>query len=401
MDALDDVLDTPSLHAVNRHRRMDIVERAPERGSAVHLSGRGGDELLGGGSRPRAPGVRPSPADGLATCLRIHREAPVAAPAPPAPADRPALVRHLAAAGGHRLGPPATGRECAHVHVGHPPPRLPPRATAEAVEAVREEIRRQAAQTQSLGDGHSVHRELAGTHSVARFAQHVRQMSEPLGIAFTVPYYDDRLVETALAVRDGERVTPWRHKPLIAEATRGVVPEASRGRTTKTHGARGGNGAAGPHRPSLLALCENPRPARLGLIDPDTLRQWCLRPLAADMESALLHPAIGCEVWLRSREKPRPQPAATERSHPLGITLRPGGVAAETEYGTALLDQSSGEHCTLNPTAALIMHTVLDGTPREQTVEQFAAAYGISVREAGEDFTRIVDELHSARLPAS
>ncbi|GAA2970677.1 lasso peptide biosynthesis PqqD family chaperone [Streptomyces enissocaesilis] len=85
----------------------------------------------------------------------------------------------------------------------------------------------------------------------------------------------------------------------------------------------------------------------------------------------------------------------------MGITLRPGVVAAETEYGTALLDQSSGAYYTLNPTAALIMRTLLDGAPREQAVEQFAATYGISVREAGEDFTRIVEELHSARLLAS
>ncbi len=193
------------------------------------------------------------------------------------------------------------------------PPRLPPWATAEAVEAAREEIRRQAAQAQSLGDGHGVHRELAGMHSVTRFARHVRQMSEPLGIAFTAPYYDDRLVEIALAVRHGERATPWRYKPLITEATRGVVPEVSRGRTTKAHAALEEETGLRTHRPSLLALCENPRLARLGLIDPDTLRQWRLRPLAADMESALLHPTVGCEVWLRSSEKPRPQPAGDDR----------------------------------------------------------------------------------------
>jgi asparagine synthase (glutamine-hydrolysing) len=35
------------------------------------------------------------------------------------------------------------------------------------------------------------------------------------------------------------------------------------------------------------------------------LRDWCLRPLAADLESALLHPTVGCEVWLRARERTR------------------------------------------------------------------------------------------------
>lgn len=48
IDALEDVLDTPSILTVDRNRRTGIVELAAARGSDRHLIGLGGDELLAG-----------------------------------------------------------------------------------------------------------------------------------------------------------------------------------------------------------------------------------------------------------------------------------------------------------------------------------------------------------------
>jgi asparagine synthase (glutamine-hydrolysing) len=114
-------------------------------------------------------------------------------------------------------------------------------------------------------------------------------------------------------------VTPWRYKPLIEEAMRGIVPEAARRRTTKAHAAFEEETGLRRHRASLLALWEDSRLHELGLVDVAALRDWCLRPLAADLESALLHPTVGCEVWLRARERTRGPvgPTATDSG---GIT---------------------------------------------------------------------------------
>jgi PqqD family protein of HPr-rel-A system len=80
------------------------------------------------------------------------------------------------------------------------------------------------------------------------------------------------------------------------------------------------------------------------------------------------------------------------------MTLRPGVVTADTEYGMALLDQSSGEYYTLNPTAALIVRTLLEGTSTEQAVTALTDTYDVSAEQVEEDIARILEELRAARL---
>jgi asparagine synthase (glutamine-hydrolysing) len=179
---------------------------------------------------------------------------------------------------------------------------MPPWATADAVEAVRALIREEAAAARPLGPGHGEHRELATMQAVSRFARHLNQMTRPLGLLFACPFYDDRVVEAGLAVRPEERVTPWRYKPLIVEAMRGVVPEAGRTRATKANATLEEEVGLRRHRRALLALCEDSRLARLGLVDAKAWRAWCDGPVSAELENVLLHPTVGCEVWLRSRE---------------------------------------------------------------------------------------------------
>ncbi len=43
------------------------------------------------------------------------------------------------------------------------------------------------------------------------------------------------------------------------------------------------------------------------------------------------------------------------------MTLRRGVSTADTDYGTTLLDEDSGEYFTLNPSGALVLRTLLGG----------------------------------------
>ncbi|MFJ9850278.1 lasso peptide biosynthesis PqqD family chaperone [Streptomyces sp. NPDC101150] len=81
------------------------------------------------------------------------------------------------------------------------------------------------------------------------------------------------------------------------------------------------------------------------------------------------------------------------------VTLKPGVLLTETEYGMALLDQKSAEYWTLNPTAAVVLRTLLDGRGTEQAVEALTRQYdGADADQIAQDVTGIVDDLRSAGI---
>ncbi|MFE0186919.1 lasso peptide isopeptide bond-forming cyclase [Streptomyces sp. NPDC058989] len=312
IDALEDVLDTPSILTVDRNRRMGIVELAAARGSDLHLTGLGGDELLAG-----------TPAR-LHALLRTHPLVALQAVRGYAAKyrwSRRGVLRQLLDRSPYRTWLRRVARDLTEPAVpeGEPllgwavPPRMPPWATPDAVGTVRELLRAELSDVRPRGRGHGEHRELVAMDGISQWTRHIGQMAAPLGIGVSAPYYDTRVIEAALAVRPQERITPWRYKPLIVEAMRGVVPEASRTRDTKANATYEEEAGLREHRRGLLALCEDSRLARLGLVDERILREWCSRALAAETESYRLHPTIACEVWLRSREL---TPPATSRAAP-------------------------------------------------------------------------------------
>lgn len=73
---------------------------------------------------------------------------------------------------------------------------------------------------------------------------------------------------------------------------------------------------------------------------------------------------------------------------------------AETAYGTVLLDERSGEYWELNPTATLVVRTLLDGGDETAAVEALTAAFDISRDQALDDVTQLLRELRTAGLAA-
>ena len=137
---------------------------------------------------------------------------------------------------------------------------------------------------------------------LSRMTRQLDQMVRPIGIMLGAPYYDDRVVEAGLAVRPADRVTPWRYKPLIVEAMRGIVPDASLARQTKANGTGDEEPGLRRHRADLLALWDDSRLAALGLIDAAALREACTRPLPPDLQFGVLVPESsparsGCVRW--------------------------------------------------------------------------------------------------------
>jgi asparagine synthase (glutamine-hydrolysing) len=299
--ALEDQLDEPCAVTVDRDRWLVVGRRAVARGSQLHLTGLGGDELLYGSLAHLHGLVRTNPR----IALRHLRGFTAKYRWP-----RGQVLQQLLDSSPYHVW---LARVADTLTATRPPiedplldwgftPRLPPWMTPAAVEGVRELIRAEASTTEPLAAGRGQHRELETMRFVSRITRQVGQMADRIGVTLAAPYYDDRVIEAGLAVRAQERITPWRYKPLIVEAMHGIVPEQSLTRQTKANGTGDEDPGLRRHRSDLLALWEDSRLGRLGLIDADALRELCTRPIPPSLQLGVLYQSVACEVWLRTLE---------------------------------------------------------------------------------------------------
>jgi Coenzyme PQQ synthesis protein D (PqqD) len=80
------------------------------------------------------------------------------------------------------------------------------------------------------------------------------------------------------------------------------------------------------------------------------------------------------------------------------LKLRDGVSTANTDYGVMLLDEDSGQYWNLNPTAAVVLRTLLDGGSPQQAVQELTGQYSVDAGTASRDVQDLVAELHSAGL---
>ena len=84
----------------------------------------------------------------------------------------------------------------------------------------------------------------------------------------------------------------------------------------------------------------------------------------------------------------------------MAMTLRRGVSATETDYGTTLLDEDSGEYFTLNPSGSLVLRTLLAGGTAAQAAQALTEEYAVDAETAGRDVADLIGGLRSARLVA-
>ncbi|MBL1090520.1 MULTISPECIES: lasso peptide biosynthesis PqqD family chaperone [Streptomyces] len=73
---------------------------------------------------------------------------------------------------------------------------------------------------------------------------------------------------------------------------------------------------------------------------------------------------------------------------------------AETDYGTVLLDERSGDYWELNPTGTLVIRALLDGGEEEDAVDALVARFDIDRAQAAQDVAALVRELRASGLAA-
>ncbi|MFB9925139.1 asparagine synthase-related protein [Amycolatopsis halotolerans] len=283
-----------------------------ERGTGLHLAGYGGDEVFSASPGYLHTLIRRRPITGLRH-LRVYRAL-----------GRWSWRRTLAGLAS-RQSWGGWWRESAD-HLTDPLPRrgtpelgwadvvrASPWATGDALATTRRVLYEIAGEATPLAADRGQHEALTSLRAAGPLSQQVQREYADHGVPLELPYLDDRVVEAALAVRTADRFTPWRYKPLLADAMRGLVPDFILDRTTKGDYQDDDDAEAHRHVPDLLGYFADSALAARGLLDLDALRAALLEPRLDDEMEAHLETALGCEMWLRAIAEARP--ATDRRTH--------------------------------------------------------------------------------------
>ncbi len=296
---IDDPMDEPTIGVMDRSRVLHHLPALRERGSRVHLTGIGGDHVAWCSEAyyHRLLRVRPLYALRQIRGFRVLFHWPLSEVARALTDTRP-YGTWLADAASRLRDPvatPATGA----LSWGTPP-RLFDWVAPDAARTVQHALSEAAARAEPLHRDRGMHNDLAEIRSCTRIVRQWDRMAARAGLPMASPFFDDRVIEACLAVDGAERVTPWAYKPLMTTAMRGVVPEECLRRSDKAQASMDASNGLREHRGDLLALWQDSRLARLGLVDADALRSLARRPATPGLENAVLYSTIACEVWLRN-----------------------------------------------------------------------------------------------------
>ncbi|MFM9551608.1 MULTISPECIES: lasso peptide isopeptide bond-forming cyclase [Streptomyces] len=302
--SIDDLLDEPTIGVMDRSRVLHHLPGLAERGSRLHLTGIGGDHVAWCSEAyyHRLARTRPLFALRQLRGFRALWQWPLRDTLGALADSRPYGTWLADAAGRLRAPVPATVTTSLGWGM---PPRLFDWVTPDAERAARRALREAAATATPLHPDRGLHADLEQIRSCTRIIRQWDRMAARAGLPMASPFLDDRVIEACLAVRPSERVSPWRYKPLLTAAMRDVVPEACLRRTNKAAASMDAAEGLRRHRADLMALWEDSRLERLGLVDGNALRRLAERPSTPGLRDAILYSTIATEVWLRGLTRAR------------------------------------------------------------------------------------------------
>ncbi|APS20076.1 asparagine synthetase [Streptomyces sp. Tue 6075] len=295
--------DEPLPVAPGRARAALLLGRARATGSRYHLTGYGGDEIFLGLPHAYQDLFHGNPFTAWSHLggLRHQLGWPLL-PTVKALLDRSTFPRWLAGAVTTAPQPVARTpllswgvRQSLH-----------PWLTEHATALIAEEFRAAAEQAEPIDPWRGRHVDIDGVRMGARHFQAMEDIGMTLGLPVAAPFYDDRILEATLAVRLPERISPWRYKPLLVEAMRGVVPDALPARTTKDHMASDEHQGLREHAPEIAELWTGSRLAEHGLVDARHLLRLAAEPFSPVLVEHSISSTVAGETWLRTAENAWP-----------------------------------------------------------------------------------------------
>ncbi|MGP4110157.1 asparagine synthase-related protein [Streptomyces sp. 4N509B] len=298
--ALEDA-EGPQHWARNRAHLAYVARLVAADGSRRHLLGVGGDELFGVAPLFLWSLVRSDPVYGgrMTRRFRALNRWPRGATLRFV-ADRRTFARTLADLA-TTIDAPLPPRFAPPTGWGQGDPRMPAWATGEAVAATRRLLGTAAAEgPRPLHPDRAQHQTMEMVVHAGHAARLLNRAFAPLGVTFELPFLDDRVVETALAVRVADRMRPGRYKPVLTTALRGVVPDGVLDRRDKGAFDRDAYDGLRRNRERLAGLCDELRLAERGLVDAGALRSALHGLLPDTRHISPFENTLACESWLRA-----------------------------------------------------------------------------------------------------
>ncbi|MFJ3574351.1 asparagine synthase-related protein [Streptomyces rubiginosohelvolus] len=310
--------DEPLPVAPGRARAELLLGRARATGSRYHLTGYGGDEIFLGLPHAYQDLFHGNPFTAWSHLggLRHQLGWPLL-PTLKALLDRSAFPRWLAGAVTAAPQPVARTPLLSWGVRQSPHPWL----TEHAKALIAEEFRAAAEHAEPIDPWRGRHVDIDGVRMGARHFQAMEDIGMTLGLPVAAPLYDDRILEATLAVRLPERISPWRYKPLLVEAMRGVVPDALLARTTKDHMSSDEHQGLREHATELAELWTGSRLAEHGLVDSRQLLRLAAEPFSPVLVEHSISSTVAGETWLRTAENAWPTPQSAPTTTPSEASL--------------------------------------------------------------------------------
>lgn len=134
--------------------------------------------------------------------------------------------------------------------------------------------------------------------------RHLRELGRWFGVAVHAPFLDSAVVGAGLRIPASQRVDPWLCKPILGSALAGLVPAAVFDRRTKgdytAEDYRGARGAAA----RLRGFLRDSRLAELGVIQLAKVNESLDHLLAGvTVPLGALNQLLAIELWLRNLER--------------------------------------------------------------------------------------------------
>ena len=135
----------------------------------------------------------------------------------------------------------------------------------------------------------------------------LRELAASLRLEVHAPFLDSVVIRAALSVPAPVRASPWTYKPLLGAALGDLLPDEVIGRQTKGDYTAEDYAGARTALPGLRAQLRDSRLADLGVIEPHAVKAELDR-LAAGIAVPLapLKTLLATESWLRGTEDLRP-----------------------------------------------------------------------------------------------